>query len=527
VLNPLDKNSSMTSEYVNLVTIKSGSGYGVSRATFGVTSGKYYWEGTVVGVTDPSGSTGRANIGIQTQQASLNNYIGADAYGWMYNFDGLKINNATSASYGATYITNDVIGVALDMTAGTLTFYKNGVSQGQAYSGLTGTILPAFSADSADNSSGWVANFGQRPFAYTPPTGFVALNTFNLPTATIVKSNTVMDATLYTGNGSTQTITNAAGFQPDLVWAKDRSANFEGGIYDSVRGTGTTASLTPSSTRAESGNTTDFNLTSFNSNGFSLGTTSGTNVLNRSGDATVGWQWKANGSAVSNTAGTITSQVNVNASAGFSIVTYTGTGANATVGHGLGVAPQWVIVKSRSNTNDWFVGSSGLTNWSNFLKLNTGDAQSSLSTIFNSTAPTSSVFSLGTASQTNGSGTTYVAYCFAPIDGFSAIGKYAGNQVADGTFVYLGFRPKFVIIKDISNSNQNWFTFDSSRSPYNLVIEKLFANLSNGEDTGGNNNIDLLSNGFKLRTANVGTNAIATMVYLAFAENPFKNSLAR
>jgi hypothetical protein len=336
-----------------------------------------------------------------------------------------------------------------------------------------------------------------------------------------------MDATLYTGNGSTQTITNAAGFQPDLVWAKDRSANFEGGIYDSVRGTGTTASLTPSSTRAESGNTTDFNLTSFNSNGFSLGTTSGTNVLNRSGDATVGWQWKANGSAVSNTAGTITSQVNVNASAGFSIVTYTGTGANATVGHGLGVAPQWVIVKSRSNTNDWFVGSSGLTNWSNFLKLNTGDAQSSLSTIFNSTAPTSSVFSLGTASQTNGSGTTYVAYCFAPIDGFSAIGKYAGNQVADGTFVYLGFRPKFVIIKDISNSNQNWFTFDSSRSPYNLVIEKLFANLSNGEDTGGNNNIDLLSNGFKLRTANVGTNAIATMVYLAFAENPFKNSLAR
>jgi hypothetical protein len=195
------------------------------------------------------------------------------------------------------------------------------------------------------------------------------------------------------------------------------------------------------------------------------------------------------------------------------------------VGHGLGVAPQLVIVKSRSNTNDWYVGSSALTSWTNIVKLNTGDAQSSSSTIFNSTAPTSSVFSLGSASQVNGSGVTYVAYCWTSIAGFSAIGSYTGNQVADGPFIYTGFKPKFVLIKDLSNSSQNWFMFDSARNTYNVVNAKLFANLSNAETT--NDDIDFLSNGFKLRAATGGINFIATMMYMAFAENPFKNSLAR
>jgi hypothetical protein len=284
---------------------------------------------------------------------------------------------------------------------------------------------------------------------------------------------------------------------------------------------GATKALISNSTGAETTDSTG--ITAFTSTGFTLGSSS---VYNNSGATYVAWCWNAgSGTTSSNTDGTITSQVSVNPSAGFSVVTYTGTGANATVGHGLGVAPQLVIVKSRSNTNDWYVGSSALTSWTNIVKLNTGDAQSSSSTIFNSTAPTSSVFSLGSASQVNGSGVTYVAYCWTSIAGFSAIGSYTGNQVADGPFIYTGFKPKFVLIKDLSNSSQNWFMFDSARNTYNVVNAKLFANLSNAETT--NDDIDFLSNGFKLRAATGGINFIATMMYMAFAENPFKNSLAR
>jgi hypothetical protein len=266
-------------------------------------------------------------------------------------------------------------------------------------------------------------------------------------------------------------------------------------------------------------------LTAFGSGGFTLGTDT---VYNNNAATYVGWQWQAGqGSSSSNTNGSITSTVSVNASAGFSVVTYTGTGANATIGHGLGVAPSMIITKNRGATSDWGVYHSSLTSAAYFLLLDTTAAQASGPTYWNSTAPTSSVFSVGTATPTNASVNTYVAYCWTPIAGFSAFGSYTGNGSTDGTFVYTGFRPKFVLIKR-TNTTSSWIIWDSVRGAYNLNNADLFPDQNIAEFTSTTDTIDILSNGFKLRGTGVGSNGSGdTMIYAAFAENPFKNSLAR
>jgi hypothetical protein len=336
-----------------------------------------------------------------------------------------------------------------------------------------------------------------------------------------------MDSTLYTGNGSTQTITNAGGFKPDFVWAKNRSGTRTHCLFDSVRGAGKV--LLSQSTNAETGNSGDL-LGSFNSNGFevNLNYLGGTNdSSNASGQTFVGWQWQAGSSTVTNTSGSISSQVRANTTAGFSIVTYTGTGANATVGHGLGVAPKMIIVKVRSTANDWAVYHSGLTSAVFRLQLNTTIAQASTPTAWNSTAPTSTVFSVGTLTETNASAATYVAYCWAEIAGFSKFGSYTGNGSTDGTFVYTGFRPKFIMIKS-SSAVGNWRIFDTSLNPYNLSTQSLAPNLINSENTGTTLVIDILSNGIKMKGNDSNTNGSGvTYIYAAFAENPFKNSNAR
>jgi hypothetical protein len=330
-----------------------------------------------------------------------------------------------------------------------------------------------------------------------------------------------MDATLYTGNGSTQTITNAAGFQPDLVWLKSRSAATYNILTDSVRGTN--SQLFSNDTLAQESRTD--RITAFNSNGFSL---SNYNDVNTNAATYVAWQWQASGAAVSNTAGTITSQVSVNPSAGFSVVTYTGNGTSgATVGHGLGVAPQMVIVKKRNAVQDWMVGSSALTSWNNYIVLNTNNAQAGSTTVWNDTAPTSSVFSLGNSTNTNGNTNTFVAYCWTSIAGYSSIGKYTGNGLAAGTFVYTGFQPRFIIIKS-SNTTYAWFMEDMARNGFNGTSAILQANSNAAEVTGTAYNIDFLSNGFKLATTQGNINGSGdTFIYMAFASNPFKNSLAR
>ena len=444
-----------------------------------------------------------------------------------YRNDGQKVIDSTSSAYGASYTSGDVIGLAYDATAGTLVCYKNNSSQGTLYSSGTGfSWIPTMSCDNAGASVTYFnnVNFGQRPFAYTAPSGFVALNTFNLPTSTIVKGNTVMDATLYTGTGASLSVTNAASFKPDLVWVKSRSAATDHAWYDFVRGV--QKQLESNTTTAETTETTG--LTAFGSAGFTVGALA---QVNTSAATYVGWQWQAGqGSSSSNTNGTITSTVSVNASAGFSVVTFAASVALSpqTVGHGLGVAPSLIIVKPRSSSGGgWYTYHSAI-GATQLLQLNLTSAQQTTSGPWNNTAPTSSVFTLGGSYFPDAGATTYVAYCWTPIAGFSAFGSYTGNGSTDGPFVYTGFRPKFVMIKRTDSAN-NWVMFDSSRDTYNAVVNTLAADSSLSESTFGSGyNIDFLSNGFKPRNTTGAENASGgTYIYMAFAENPFKNALAR
>ena len=366
-------------------------------------------------------------------------------------------------------------------------------------------------------------NFGQRPFAYTPPTGFKALNTQNLPAPTILKGNQYFNTVLYTGNGTSQSV-SGVGFQPDFVWLKARSNAQNHTLYDAVRGT--TKYLISNATTAETTNSET--LKTFDSDGFSLGNA----FPNDSGYTYVAWNWKANGSAVTNTSGSITSQVNAGTSQGFSVVTYTGTGSTATVGHGLGVAPKMVIIKGRSNTYDWVVFNANLNNGSSpfnyAVYLNQTVAQGAYAGM-NNTAPTSTVFSLGTNLGVNASSATYVAYCFSEVAGFSKFGSYTGNNSTDGPFVFCGFRPRFVLIKDTTTTGY-WVIYDSARDTYNVVNEYLQPQ-SSAAAFSTYAQIDLLSNGFKIRQSNAtsGQNNVSgnTYIFAAFAESPFKNSLAR
>jgi hypothetical protein len=351
-------------------------------------------------------------------------------------------------------------------------------------------------------------------------------------TYAIPNGRTVMDATLYTGNGyptaGTQTITNndsgTVGFKPDLIWIKSRSAAGAHSLTDSVRGTN--SQLFSNLTNAQESNTDQ--VTAININGFLLGTnTTGTGSTNVNGVTHVAWQWQAGqGTNTTNTTGTITSTVSVNPTAGFSIATYTGTGVNATIGHGLGAAPQMIIAKPRSASGGWPVYHVSLGNTGR-MYLESTAANSPWAPIWNSTSPTSTVFSVGTGTDANTNGYTYVAYCWAPVPGFSQFGSYTGNASADGPFVYLGFRPKFVMIKN-SSSASDWLLLDTSRNTYNVANAALFADLSNAEDTSVSF-LDILSNGFKVRFAGgAGINASgATFIYAAFAENPFKYANAR
>jgi len=235
------------------------------------------------------------------------------------------------------------------------------------------------------------------------------------------------------------------------------------------------------------------------------------------------WNWKANGAGSTNTNGSITSSVSANPTAGFSIVTYTGTGSNATVGHGLGVAPSMYIVKRRSNTGNWYVYHISIGN-TNRLRLDETSVSTAESAAWNNTSPTSTVFSIGTSVDVNASTNTYVAYCFAPIAGYSAFGSYTGNANADGPFVFTGFRPRFVMLKR-TDSTADWLIIDSARNTYNAAGTFLYPNLSNAEDV--TDRIDFVSNGFKLRTTAGPNNSGSTWIYAAFAEAPFKYARSR
>jgi hypothetical protein len=329
-----------------------------------------------------------------------------------------------------------------------------------------------------------------------------------------------MDVNLWSGTGAVQNIVNAAAFKPDFVWIKSRSNVAYHQVTDSVRGAN--KQLFPNATDVEASLTDQ--VTAFNSNGFALGadTNGGTNY---SGRTYVGWQWQAGqGSSSSNTSGTITSTVSVNASAGFSVVTWAYNSSGGTIGHGLGVAPQLIIQKDRTNGSySWDVYHASLGATQRLSLNNTNATQSQI--VWNNTSPTSSVFSSGASWYTNAD--SMVSYCWTPIAGYSAFGSYTGNGSADGPFVYTGFRPKFVMMKRTDGVG-DWWMYDTSRSTYNAAILYLFANSSAAEVSDVTEPIDFLSNGFKLRVATYQPNTSGgTFIYMAFAENPFKNSLAR
>lgn len=514
VWNPLSVVSPTTLADGNLGVVTGTTGGGGAFSTITIpTSGKYYFEfiATAVSAT----LSDNARIGLAT--ASVGNYV-------LYKSDGNKVVDGTTSAYGSSFALNDVIGCAIDVDGGTVTFYKNNVSQGSiTYSTSNGNYFAHTQDGSGTVSVTANINFGQRPFTYTPPTGFVALNTQNLPTPTISNGANYMAATLYTGTGSSLTIANTVGsssFYPDFVWVKGRSGATDHALYDSVRGT--TKDLASNTTAAETTQATG--LTAFGSTGFTVGALA---KMNTNAATYVGWQWLANaGSTVSNTSGSITSTVSAGATQGFSVVQFTATGSNATVGHGLGVAPAMVIVKDAASVGNWAVYHQSLPSAAYYLYMNTTAAQGNTAQIWNSTAPTSTVFSIGTWHTAD----RQIAYCFAAVAGYSAFGSYTGNGSTDGTFVYTGFRPRWIMIKR-TDLVANWTIIDTSMSPYNVTDAGLLANSSGAQSTGAGvgAGYDILSNGFKARLVVTNEENVnnATHIYAAFAENPFKYSLAR
>jgi len=501
-----------------------------AQGTIGVTSGKWYFEGVVT-----TQVIAEQVIGVVNQTWVNSTSVGADVNGWGIivqsnaNNGQAYHNGAVTSSY-ATFANGDIAMVAFDVDSGKIWFGRNGTwfnsgapasGTGNIYSNLSGTIFPAFNNKT---TSGGVlyANFGQRAFAYTAPSGFKALCTQNLPTPTIGATSTTQagkyfNAVLYTGDGSTpRSIT--VGFQTDFVWHKPRTTTGDHQLFDAVRGAG--KGLFTNGTFAEydygTGSTSPF--ISFDSNGYTIGTGANGNTV-----PYVSWNWKANGAGSSNTAGTITSTVSANTTSGFSIVTWSGPNNNttSTVGHGLGVAPSMVIYKDRADADNWNMWHSSFTG-GEVIYLNLTNVKNSDTNVFNNTAPTSTLL---TVKNVEVNGSSMVAYCFAAVAGYSAFGSYTGNGSTDGPFVYTGFRPRYVLIKR-TDTTENWYIKDTLRPAYNVNDKVLYANHNYAEGT--EMNLDILSNGFKARGTDGGFNASGgTYIYAAFAESPFKYSLAR
>jgi len=418
--------------------------------------------------------------------------------------------------------------------------------------------------NSGSGSTSFSVNFGQRAFAYQnvgvdrPSADFKPLCTAFLPDPDIADGSTAFEVITYQGNNSTQTLPNLTTspqelkFSPDFIWTKSRSHSYSHNVYDIVRGV--SKKLFADDPLGES---TDVNsIKAFNSDGFQVGNNDNGNYIN--GGTAVAWTWDAGGEPTADnvagagnvpTAGSVkingsdsttalagsipATRLSANTAAGFSIVTYTSSSSsNQTVGHGLNGAPHLVIVKNRDDGGDPWAVYTKVTGKDKYLYLNTTALADTLSEYWGSAEPTSDVFGVGAGLSNNRGTDDMVAYCFAPIEGYSAFGSYTGNgsTTGDGPFVYTGFRPRWLLIKDytIGGAGRNWVIHDTERDAFNLSDAKLYANLNLDEVDGGNNQLDILSNGFKLKTGDTATNNSSTSyVWAAFAENPFKYSRAR
>lgn len=485
-------------------------------------SGKWYAEFTIDSLISGTLYIGLIESGDTTENGRVGDNNG-NFTGYAYLSGGQK-RNGSNSSYGASYVQGDIIGVAIDLDAGNLVFYKNGVSQGTAFTGITGTFLFAVSFNNANNAT-FRANFGSQSFSYSVPAGHAALCTQNLPTPTFANSNEVIDATLWNGNNSSSQTISGLNYSPDIVWIKGRNITTNHVIYDTERGAN--EQLIVNSNAIET--TVTSGLTSFTSDGFVL--SSGNDVNGIATNTYVGWSWDSGSSGVTNTDGTITSTVRTNTTAGISTVLYTGNGnPSATVGHELGVAPTFMIVKKRDGgTENWQVYHDGL-GATQYIQLNQNGGASSATNRWQDTEPDSTVFTLGGGNATNDNGQNFVAYVWTPIQGYSTFGTFTGNRTNnDAAFIALEFIPKWILIKN-SNAISNWVLYDIERDPVNLAFAELLTNDTTIESSSTVSSLDFLSNGFKCRNTSNNSDINAgndVMIYAAFAENPFKLARAR
>ena len=541
--NPLDKDSDITTSNGNLAASTSTVAHNLIRSTIAIpSSGKFYAE---MSFNQTMSGNPAAAFALIAPTSSLTDHIVSAGNYSVYGSASTTLNSGATSGASVTGMTSgQTWQIAVDadnnqawvgLNNAWFNVYTSGATTGNPSTNtnptFTGTMAGLFFGADFVNSSGSI-NFGQRPFTYAPPSGFKTLNTFNLPEPTIKQPNKYFDATLYAGNNGTQSVINAGNFQPDLVWLKNRTNAYTHLLYDAIRGVGTLKAMSSSETSAEGGlsdNSTFGYLSALNSNGFTVvsGSTAGS-YTNSSSNNYVGWQWNAGGANTTNTNGSVTSIVRNNPTAGFSIVTYnTGSAGTQTVGHGLGVTPAMIIIKSRINTGaHWDVWHKSFANPAQgYMYLNLTNALANDARNYSNTAPTSSLFTYESGYEFTAN-QNYVAYFWAEIEGYSKFGSYIGNGSTDGPFVYTGFRPRIIIAKVSSTAGYNWVLFDSARSPTNVASAELYPNLANAEGT--DSSFDLLSNGFKLRVTSGNKNLSGqTYIYAAFAEAPFKYSRSR
>lgn len=558
-LNPLTNSDSVNLKEGSLEFTADTSSRNV-QGTMAVSSGKWYFESKMLsgGAASNGYNVGVATAGcanITTNPSSLSGGIpsgealnSVDSRQYFYSNDGGSLSYSSSST---AFVAGDIIGVALDLDSATQTvsFYKNGtiIGSAQTLAHQGDTWLPHLYSASTTNTPR-IMNFGQDDsfggtvtpggytdanergsFKYPVPDGFLSLCTANLPEPDISPANgqepaDYFNTVLYAGDDTTSNAITGVGFQPDFTWIKARNSGaLSHGLFDSVRGANKT--LFSDVTNAESSAVV---FPSFDSDGFTV-SDSGGNWTNDSFNY-VSWNWLAGGTAVSNTDGSVTSSVSANTKAGFSVCKWTGTGSNLTVGHGLGVAPKAYIVKRIDGTSSWHMYHDALGNGKGIQLSGTGDAIS-LSTYWNSTSPTSSVFSIGTYSNVNTSSANYIAYVFAEVEGYSKFGSYTANNTDDNAFVYLGFRPAWVMCKSSSGGGNHfdWVIYDNKRADDNPIDAVLEANQSQAEVTGTGRGLqlDFLSNGFKIRNSYAEVGSSYTYIYIAFAEMPFKYAQAR
>ena len=525
-LNPLQRaNGTLSNGNLSFVSTTLRTSPFIGTISVDVTDTDGYWYEVIPtqgGVTNYY--IGFAKDGYEPYNATASTdagFLGFLSNGHTAN-EGVYVGTDSSAAW----VDGDVVGIGVKN--GGIYVSINGVpanSGNPLITGKTGSWKPWLNhVGSSTTTFNGSINFGQQPFAYTPPTGFKKYNTFNLPDSTIEDGSDYFNTVLYSGNSSTQSITGV-GFQPDWLWLKSRSNAANHGLFDVLRVIGSAEAILSSNTTAAE-NTGGAYISSFDSDGFTVNANSSGNA---SGQTYVGWNWKANGSGVSNTDGTITSTVSANPTAGFSIVSFTapsGTG-NFSAGHGLGVTPAMVIVKTRdSGSAPWYVWQNTFSNLTDdYMRLNATNAKQTQTSGWGA-GMTSSVIGLKAGSTTVAT-ENHIAYCFAEVEGYSVFGSYTGNGSTDGPFVYTGFRPAFIITKNASGTG-GWHITDTARFAFNSSSQMGYLDADTTAADVTARIYNAFSNGFQIRdNGSVVNSNGSTYIYMAFAENPFKNANAR